>query len=107
MSQRKYLTTKELTELWGLDDPETVSNYAADGRIPGAFKMGNRWRFDPDRATLLPKPEISREKRRYTRRVGIASPPPTASAGRAQSEWDAIHRKLDVALRARGKVWVL
>ena len=39
------MKVREVADLLNLD-PDTISRYAAEQKIP-AFKVGSRWRFDP------------------------------------------------------------
>jgi hypothetical protein len=68
MTEHKYLTTAELAKLWRRVDSGTISNYAADGRLPGAFKVGNEWLIPAEGLTLLPRPAKARPKRSYVRK---------------------------------------
>lgn len=48
----EFITSAQLAERLQLS-PATVSQYAKAGRIVGAQKWGNRWRFDPASVRLL------------------------------------------------------
>ena len=64
-NDEQYLTTKQVADLLGLQDPETVSRYAAEGRIPGALKLGNRWRYPRNQLRFLstaPSPGVSEDR---------------------------------------------
>src|SRR5690606_40130283 len=53
-NDEKCLTTQQVAQMWNLKDPETVSRLAAEGRIQGAFKVGNRWRYPRSQLKFLP-----------------------------------------------------
>ncbi len=38
----KYLSTTEIAKIWGVSR-KTVTRYAADGKIEGAYLVGNTW----------------------------------------------------------------
>lgn len=64
-NDEQYLTTKQVADLLGLQDPETVSRYAAEGRIPGALKLGNRWRYPRSQLRFLstaPSPGVPEDR---------------------------------------------
>lgn len=48
-----FITSAQLAKRLQLS-PATVSQYAKAGRIAGAQKWGNRWRFDTNALRLLP-----------------------------------------------------
>lgn len=48
-----FLTSDQLARRLQLS-PATITQYARAGRIAGAQKWGNRWRFDPNAVLLLP-----------------------------------------------------
>ena len=58
-NDEKCLTTQQVAQMWNLKDPETVSRLAAEGRIQGAFKVGNRWRYPRSQLQFLPAPSSS------------------------------------------------
>lgn len=46
----KVMKVSEVADLLNLD-PDTIVRYANEERIP-AFKVGSRWRFDPETLAL-------------------------------------------------------
>ena len=40
--QQKYISLKEAAEKWGIGD-RRINTLCLQGRIPGAFKIGNIW----------------------------------------------------------------
>lgn len=48
MSER-YETTKEHAFRMGVDE-STVRRWCETGKMPGAYRVGSRWRIKPDRA---------------------------------------------------------
>ena len=40
--EQKYLSLKEIADVWGISD-RRINTLCLQGRIPGAFKIGNTW----------------------------------------------------------------
>jgi hypothetical protein len=55
--EKKYLSLKETAKKWGISD-RRINTLCLNGRIPGAFKVGNSWAI-PEDAT---KPDDGRIK---------------------------------------------
>lgn len=55
--EKKYLSLKETAKKWGISD-RRINTLCLDGRIPGAFKVGNSWAIPEDAA----KPDDGRIK---------------------------------------------
>lgn len=45
-TRTRAMKVREVADLLNLD-PDTVCRYSDEGKIP-AFKVGSRWRFDPE-----------------------------------------------------------
>jgi predicted site-specific integrase-resolvase len=80
-----YVTTTQLAAQWK-KSAYTVCEYAKQGRIDGAVKDGNEWRF-PESAVLKPATPISRAAR-----VSASGPLDAARARLDQMKAEARHR---------------
>ena len=53
----EYLSTTEIAKIWGVSR-KTVTRYAADGKIEGAYLVGNTWMIPATaqkEGSILPK----------------------------------------------------
>ncbi len=50
-----YYTTKEAAEKLGFKTPNSLADYAAQGKIPGATKVGRSWLIPENWVELMEK----------------------------------------------------